>query len=190
MAETIYFNGKKYDSVADMPSSVRQMYEKFNRFLVDENKDGIPDLMQSSSLSGLKDTFNMIKDVAQYSSTEGFEQNQLSIIRVTDTGIYVNGKGYNSVDEMPSHVRQSYQQVVSSAQDGRSEIYDEAWREVNRDEFFKPHDDEILNPQITRQRSHRNAPIETVDSNSRFILLIAVAMLLLGMLVMAWFIFF
>lgn len=190
MAETIYFNGKKYNSVSEMPSNIRQAFEKFNQFLVDANQDGVPDVMQTEGIEGLKDKFSAIKDIAQMSSVEGFEKGQFSIVRETDLGIYVNGKGYNSVDEMPNHVRQAYQQALSSAQDGRSDIFDESWREVERDEFFKPHDDETLNPQFTRQSSQLNTPIETVDSNSRFILLAAIAILFLGILAMGWFIFF
>ena len=188
MAETIYFNGKKYDSIAEMPSSVRQMYEKINRFFADANQDGVPDVMQTEGIEGLKDKVNIIKDIAQLSSAEGFNQEQLSIVRVTDTAIFVNGKGYNSVDDMPNHIWESYEEAVNFAQDGGADIYDEAWREVDRDEFFKPHDDEILNPQITRQSSHSSDPIETVDSTSRFILLAAIAILFLG--VIAWFLFF
>ena len=190
MAETIYFNGKKYDSIAEMPSNVRQMYENINRFFADANQDGVPDVMQTEGIEGLKDKFNIIKDLAQLSSTEGFKQEQLSIVRVTDTGIYVNGKGYNSVDEMPNHIWESYEETVNSAQDGRADIYDEDWREVGRDELFKPHDDEILNPQITGQMPQSNAPIETIDSNSRFILLVVIAILFLGMMAFAWLLFF
>lgn len=190
MSETIYFNGKKYNSVTEMPSSVRQMYEKFDRFLIDKNQDGVPDLMQSGGLSGLKEGFNLIKDAAQMSQMGGFEPGQLEIIRVTDTGIYVNGKRYNSVDEMSNSVRRTYEKTVNSAKDGYSEIYDEDWREVERDEFFQPHDDEILNRRITQRSTNISSPIETVNSNNRFILLISLAILVLGILAMAWFIFF
>ncbi len=190
MAETIYFNGKKYDSIAEMPSHVQQMYEKINRFFADANQDGVPDVLQTEGIEGLKDKFNIIKDLAQLSTTEGFNQAQLSIVRGTDTAIFVNGKGYNSVDEMPNHIWESYEETINAAQDGRAGIYDEAWREVERDEFFKPHDDEILNRQFTRQSSQSSDLIETVDSTSRFILLTAIAILVLGGLAMAWFLFF
>jgi hypothetical protein len=189
MSDTIYFNGKKYNGVAEMPSSVRQNYEKFNQLLLDENQDGIPDLMQSGGLSGLKDTFGLIKEFAQMNSTEGFEQGQFSIIRETERGIFVNGKWYTRVDKMPNHVRQAYEQATQTAKDGRSDIYDETWREVNRDEFFEPHDDEVLNPTILRQSSYNTNPIETVDSNSRFIMLAALAILIIGALAAVWFIF-
>jgi hypothetical protein len=187
MSETIYFNGKRYNSVAEMPSSVRRNYEKFNRIFTDANQDGIPDLVQSGGLSGFKETFNVIKDVAQLSTTEGFTQEQLSIVRVSDTSIFVNGKEYNSVEEMPDYVREEFERTVNIAQDGRSDIYDEAWREVDRDEYFKPHDDEILNQRIGNQASRYNAPIETVDSNNRFILIAAIAIMIIGCMAAVWF---
>ena len=118
--------------------------------------------------------------------TEG----QISIVRETQNGIFVNGKSFGSVHEMPSDIRKTYEEIVGSAQGAGSQIYDEDWREVNRDEFFKPHDDEYLNPQISRRSSPANPPIETVDSNSRFILLISVVILIFGLLAIAWFMFF
>ncbi len=189
MSETIYFNGKKYEGVAEMPLSVRQTYEKFNRFLVDENKDGVPDVIQSGGLSGLKEAFNLIKDVGQISASGGFDSGEISIIRITDTGIYVNGKGYYGVDEMPSHVRKTYLEAVNSAQDGRADIYDEAWRKVDRDDFFTPHDDEILNRQNYQPEVQYNAPIESVNSNNRFIFLAAAAIFFFGVLAIVWFLF-
>ena len=189
MSETIYFNGKRYDSIADMPADIRQIYERFNRLFADADQDGVPDLIQGRGLAGIKDTISAAKELGQMSSQAGWTQEQLSIVRVTDTGIHVNGKSYNSVEEMPTHVRKVYEQVVNSAQEGGYDIYEEPWREVDRDEYFKPHDDEILNRQIRRKKTPFNPPIETVDSNSRFFLIMAGALVLLCSLVVFWFLF-
>ena len=190
MAETIYFNGKKYDSISEMPSSVRQQYEKFNRFFADANQDGVPDIVQGGGISGLKETFDMIKEIGQMSAGEGLTQEQLTIIRETDTGIYVNGKGYYSVEEMPAHIRQAYEQVTRTAKEGGGNIYDEVWREVPRGEFFKPHDDEILNRRITKQPSTTNDIMEPVESTSRFIFLVVAVILVLIIAALVWLVFF
>lgn len=187
MSETIYFNGKKYNSVAEMPSNVRRLYEKINRIIGDDNQDGVPDIVQSGGLTGIKETINVIRDLAQISSTEGFQADQASIIRVTDMGIYVNGKRYHSPAEMPKHTRQEYQRIVNSTQDRAEDIFDESWREVDRSDYFKPHDDEILNQQFSKQVSNTAPPIEMLDSTNRFILIVAVAILIFGCMAAAWF---
>ena len=190
MSETIYFNGKKYNSVSEMPSNVRQMYQKLNRFFVDEDRDGVPDIIQSGGLAGIKETINMVKDIAQISNTKGFEAGQTSIIRVTDTNIFINGKEYANTAEMPDHIRQEFEHTVNIAEDGTEEIFDESWRQVDRAEYFQPHDDEILNQQISRQAPSSETPIEMVDSTNRFILIVTLAILVMGCLLAAWFFLF
>jgi len=190
MAETIYFNGEKYNSVAEMPSSVRQQYEKFNRFFADANQDGVPDIVQSGGISGFKEAFNMIKEIGQMSAGGSLTQEQLTIVRETDTNIFVNGKSYSSVDEMPSHIRQAYEQITSTAREENGTIYDEAWRNVQRDEFFKPHDDETLNRQMKPQPQSMNEPVEPVESTSRFLFLVIAAILVFGIVAMVWLILF
>jgi hypothetical protein len=188
MTETIYFNGRKYNSVAEMPSSVRQKYEKFNRLFADANQDGVPDFVQPNGISDLKDTFNLLKEIGQMGSQERLDPNQVMIVRETDTGIYVNGKGYNNVSEMPSDIRKVYEQATNSGTEVDNDIFEEAWREIDRDEFFKPHDDEILNRQMKPQTLSDS--IEPVDSTSRFVLLVVAAILMLVIAVMLWLILF
>jgi hypothetical protein len=189
MSEIIYFNGRKYNSVSEMPSSVRQMYEKLNRIMIDENQDGVPDMIQSGGLSGVKQAFNMIKDISQMSSANGFQADKLSLVRITDSGIFVNGKVFKDTKEMPDSIREEFDRVVNSAQDGTEEIFDESWRQVDRSDFFNPHDDEILNRQMTRKLPGADSPIQMVDSNTRFIIVIAAAILIVGILIALWFLF-
>ncbi len=187
MSETIYFNGKKYNSAAEMPSNVRQLYEKLSRFSIDENQDGVPDIIQTGGLAGIKETVNMIKDIAQISNTEGFEPGQISLVRITDSNIYINGKEFSSISEMPDHIRQEYEKIIDNSQDGTEDIFDKSWRQVDRAKYFDPHDDEILNQEFSRQGSNFDAPIQTVDSTGRFILIITVAILIFGCLAAVWF---
>ena len=186
MTETIYFNGKKYNDVAEMPSSVRQLYEKLIRFSADDNQDGVPDILQSGGLAGIKETINMIKNISQMSASEGFKSGQISLIRISDTGIYINGKEYSSVAEMSDYTRQEYERIVNTSQDGMEEIFDESWRQIEREKYFNPHDDEILNTQI----SNTDPSIEMVDSTRRFIMIAAVSFLILAGLAAAWFLLF
>jgi len=191
MPETIYFNGKKYESIAEMPPNEKQIYEKFNRFFEDANNDGIPDAFQARNLAGLKDVFGTFKEIAQLSSTaQGLSQDQFSIIRETDQGIFINGKEYQSVAEMSPQIRQVYEKITNSAQEGSYNIFDESWRDVQRDDFFKPHDDEVINTQFSARPTLPQAPIETVDSNTRLVLTIAAGLLIIGGLIFAWYVLF
>ncbi|MFC1997183.1 hypothetical protein ACFLXI_06200 [Chloroflexota bacterium] len=187
MSETIYFNGGKYNSPADMPPNIRQMYQKLNRFMMDENQDGVPDMIQSGGLSGIKETFSVIKDIAQISSAEGFQAEQISVIRVTNSGIYINGKEYASEEAMPVSIRNEYNRIIKEAQDGTEDIFDESWRPVDRDEFFEPHDDETFNRPFLRKTSNSANSIQTVDSTGRFIMIVIVAVLILGLIAAIWF---
>ena len=186
MTETIYFNGKKYNGISEMPPDIRKLVEKLIYFRNDENKDGIPDILQSGGLSGLKETFNLIKDIGQLGSGQGFNSGQISLIRVSDTGIYINGTIYSSVSEMPDSIRNEYEKIVRESQDGRENIYNESWQTLDRTKYFSAQDDEYLNKQFP----NAEAPVEMVDSTSRFILIVAVVCLLLASLAAAWFLFF
>lgn len=186
MTETIYFNGKKYNDIAEMPSNVRLLYEKLIRFSADDNQDGVPDILQSGGLAGIKETINMIKDIGQIGASEDFSAGQMSLIRVSDTGIYINGKEYSSVAEMPDYTRQEYERIVKTSQVGKENIFDESWRQIEREKYFDPHDDEILN----KQHSNTETSIEMVDSTSRFIIIAVVALLIFASVAAAWFLLF
>jgi hypothetical protein len=187
MSETIYINGKKYHSVAEMPKNIRNIYIKLDSLMVDENKDGVPDMIQSGGLSGIKDTVNLIKDLAQFSNVEGLEPGQLSIIRETDSEIFINGKTFASIDEMPANLQQEYEETVKNAKDGTEEIFEETWRQVERDVFFDPHDDEILNQNFSDLIPETSAPMEMIDSTNRLIVIALGALLFFGCIAAAWF---
>jgi hypothetical protein len=182
MTETIYFNGKKYEHVNQMPADVRQMYEFVNRLMVDENQDGVPDVMQPTGLSGAKETYKMIKSMAQLSKAKGVNPQQpLSIIRVTDTEINVDGKSYHSPEEMPNDVWERYDAAVNPAQDAN-------WQEARREPLFQPGKEEVFSQPLPI--SQNGTPVSTVNSNARFILLVVAAILLIGCAAAAWLIVF
>jgi hypothetical protein len=186
MTETIYFNGKKHIDISETPANVRQMVGKLINFSVDENTDGVPDNLQSGGLSGIKETINLIKEIGQFSSEHALNSGQFSLIRVSDTGIYINGKTYSSVAEMPDDIRDDYEKVVTQSQDGSEKIYDESWLNMDREKFFAPHDDENLNRRYPKTENS----IETVDSAGRFFLIVAIVILIFAGFAAAWVLFF
>ena len=49
------------------------------------------------------------------------EPGRLAIILISDSSIFINGKTFNNVDEMPPQVREVYEQVVRDAGLGAKE---------------------------------------------------------------------
>lgn len=95
MSTRIIFNGKEYRGVNDMPADVREAYERIVKTF-DANQNGIPDVIEK--LPEL--------EKLQVSSTQ------------TDQRIVVNGQTYRNVEEMPTEVRQLYEESMKSAQVG------------------------------------------------------------------------
>jgi hypothetical protein len=177
MAEKIFFNGHVYHSVAEMPPDVRDLYERLYQIFQDADRDGVPDIFQQGGLKGIKEAVGFVGDLSKMGQMSGdWTPNQLAIINVSDTVITVNGKSFRSVDEMPPDVRQIYEQVVGEADPSSVEIFDEPWRERDRDSYFIPHDDEHIEPAY-RLAGSSNV-IQPVSSNLGLILAIGVGVVL------------
>ncbi|MEW6358863.1 MAG: hypothetical protein AB1696_21200 [Planctomycetota bacterium] len=93
MGSKIIFNGQEYSSVDDMPADVRRAYERVMGMFADRDGDGVPDSVQQSDGAFTADVV---------------------------TKIVVNGREYNSLDEMPNDVRRMYEMAMSARRDGRS----------------------------------------------------------------------
>ncbi len=188
MAETILFNGKAYRSVSEMPTEVRQMYERVSQLMSDENQDGIPDLIQSGGLQGLRQAFQIAKDFAQTSPGGGpWTQEALTVIQITDSAITVNGKTFGSVEEMPPEIRAVYEKSLQSATPSSLNIYADDWRSEQPDTAFQSQ-----TSQRSRSPATPSSPVathETVDSNARFVWLLVAFLVLIGLAAVLWFFF-
>ncbi len=184
MVEKIIFNGKVYRSVREMPADVRTAYERINRFLIDNDQDGVPDILQDKGLQGLKEVFGLIKEVSKSSQQNSAGTHQMGIIKLTDSYIEVNGKRYRSVEEMPRNVQYAYETIMADLDPSEAGIFDEAWRAIPREEYFEPHDDEYLNPQQS-SFDYEN-PIEEVSANNTLLILFIGVSVLLCMGIFAW----
>jgi len=187
MAEKIYFNGRVYRSVSEIPPNEKQLYDRIESMVKDANRDGVPDILQEGGIEGIKQVFGFMKDVSQMSkSGSPLDQNQLAIIRVTDTSITVNGKRFRSPDEMPAEVSSVYRQVVGEADPAAADvaIYDEPWRERKRDSYFTPHDDEIIEPKY-KPMPTQNA-MEPVTSNLGLVIAAVLAIIFIAIGAYLW----
>jgi len=99
-------------------------------------------------------------------------QEEMAIVKVTDTSITVNGRTFRGIEEMSPEVRRIYQRVVSHAdqpeladqpESEAEEIFDESWRERDRDSYFEPHDDELIEPRYIQPPTQ--SVMEPVTSN-------------------------
>lgn len=182
MSEKYIFNGKVYRSVSEMPSDVRQLYDRLETLLQDQDRDGVPNVFQQGGFKGIKDAFGLIKDVSKMSqSGEKWSSQQMVLIKETDTSISVNGKTFRSVNEMPSEIRRVYQKAVREAEIAEtsaptsSQIYDEPWRERKRDSYFQPHDDENFKPKVRTPLN--SSVIQPVNSNIGLVLAVVLGIL-------------
>jgi len=176
MSERIIFNGRVYQSPSEMPSDLRQVYERLEALSEDENQDGVPDFLQGGGLEGIKEAFGLIKDLSKMSQDGGqWTSQNMVMIKETDTAITVNGKTFRGVEEMPSEIRNIYRKAVAEAVPGEVEIYDEPWRERDRDSYFTPHDDEII--EESYQFPQESDVLQPVNSNIGLILVLVIATL-------------
>ena len=190
MSEKIYFNGHVYNSVSEMEPDTRRLYERLDSFLQDQNRDGVPDVIQEGGLQAIKEAFKFMKEISSVSQGEKtMTQEQMAIIRESDTSITVNGRTIRGVEEMPPEVRRVYQRVVGKAsaatpiKTSESNIYDEPWRERDRDSYFTPHDDENIQPQY--RQSKTPSVMQPVTSNLGLVIaaVLAIVFMVIGALI-------
>jgi hypothetical protein len=84
----IVFNGKAYNSLAEMPANERMAYEQMQKIFVDANGNGIPDFLEG--------------DIARNVMTA-----------LTTNVVNYDGKVYNSLDELPADARQKVQDAFA-----------------------------------------------------------------------------
>jgi hypothetical protein len=115
---TIIFNGQTYTSVEAMPPEARQAYEQALALLADNDRDGIPDIIQ------------------------GAMAGQASVMQM-GTRIVVNGQAYASLDEMPPEARRAYDQVADlfdRNRDGIPDIWQDDMPDLVPQEVVEPAD--------------------------------------------------
>ena len=82
---TIFFNGKSYNSLEEMPSEARQAYEQIANMLVDKNGNGIPDFLEGDIVKNISSFYTAAKS------------------------INYNGNVYNNLNELPLDVQTKVQ---------------------------------------------------------------------------------
>jgi hypothetical protein len=83
----IFFNGKQYNSLDEMPADQRAAYEQVMAFMKDENNNGIPDLFEG--------------DVIQ------------KMMGMASTRVIVNGQEMQSFESLPPEARAKFEKAMS-----------------------------------------------------------------------------
>lgn len=103
-SKLIVIDGKTYKSVDEMPEDVRRNYEHAMSQLGDNNKDGIPDMLENLT-NPIDQNNNGMPDAIE---------NMVSKVFSSSTRIIVNGTEYNSLDELSPELRAKYEQAMGS----------------------------------------------------------------------------
>jgi len=109
----IVIDGKIYKSVEEMPADVRRSYESAMSQFADNDKSGLPDVLED--LTSLKDqNKNGMPD-----AFEGMVSNMIS-----STKIIAEGNEYDNLDELPPDVRAKYEQAMGALDSNRNGVPD------------------------------------------------------------------
>ena len=110
----IVIDGKTYKSVEEMPEDVRRNYESAMSQLADNDRNGIPDV-----LDNLTDLADQNKN-GMPDALEGTVSNVIS----SSTKVIANGTEYNSLDELPPDIRAKYEQAMGTLDANRNGVPD------------------------------------------------------------------
>ena len=99
----IVINGKTYNSVDEMPEDVRKQYEQAMNSIRDENRNQIPDAFES---------MNILADKDRDGIPDAFENMSSNVVVSGNMKIIVDGKEFNSLEDLPPDVRARYEQAM------------------------------------------------------------------------------
>jgi hypothetical protein len=89
------FNGISYNSLDEMPEDIRKHFDQISNIFTDADENGVPDIVE-----GKLDPSNILKEI---------QINQISDnISITRNHFIVNGEVYNSIEDMPESIRDTY----------------------------------------------------------------------------------
>jgi hypothetical protein len=149
----IYFNGKMYNDIAEMPATERQAYEQMMGMFIDKNGNGIPDFLEG----------DIVKNISN--------------IYTTASAIHFDGKTYNNFNELPPDVRQkvstAFNQMASMGI-----IPQETAEEHNRRHHI--HNEPYLESKPFVSREYN--PVIQEDKSGNILWLIVGAVILIGCL--------
>jgi hypothetical protein len=107
MTTRITVNGQTYSGVEQMPPDVRREYELAMGMLADKDGNGVPDVLEGKELPATAENGSRLKPHI--------------VAKFTTSRLLVNGKKYQSWEQVPDAIRNALPQV-RAAPGARSEI--------------------------------------------------------------------
>jgi hypothetical protein len=111
----IVIDGKVYNSVDEMPEDVRQQYEKAMSALKDQNGNKIPDAFENNNMLA-DNNRNGIPDIIENTPGAPIFANAMKIL--------VDGKEFNSLDDLPPEARLKYEKAMGMLDKNQNGIPD------------------------------------------------------------------
>ena len=111
----IVIDGKTYNGVDEMPEDVRKQYELTISSLKDEDRNHIPDAFENMNILADQDR-DGIPDVFENISSNNVFSSSMKII--------VNGKEFNSLEDLPPDVRARYEEAMGKLDTNRNGMPD------------------------------------------------------------------
>ena len=125
----IVIDGKVYNSADEMPEDVRQQYEKAMSALKDQNGNRIPDAFENN---------NMLADTNRNGIPDIIENTAGAPIFAKAMKILVDGKEFNSIDDLPPEARLKYEKAMGMLDKNHNGIPDFVEGMVNAQQFAAP----------------------------------------------------
>jgi hypothetical protein len=157
----IYFNGKIYNSVEEMPANERQAYEQMMGMFIDKNGNGIPDFLEG----------DIVKNISN--------------IYTTASSIDFNGNSYNNFNDLPPDVQQKVSTAFNQMA-GMGIVPQETAEEHNRRHHI--HNEPYLESKPFVSREYN--PVIQEDKSGNIIWLIVGIAIFIACLAVAGVIFF
>ena len=111
----IVIDGRKYNSVEEMPPDVCQKYEQAMSAFKDNNQNNIPDGLENMKILGDKNN-NGVPDILENLATASVLSNSMKFI--------VNGQEFKSLEDLPPEARAKYQQAMGNLDKNQNGIPD------------------------------------------------------------------
>jgi hypothetical protein len=168
----IVIDGKTYKGVDEMPPDVRQQYEQAMRSFMDQNANHIPDLFEDNSQLADRNK-DGIPDIME--NTPGGK------IVATAMKILVDGREFNSLDDLPPDARTNYEKAMRALDANRNGIPDvlegTAGRQQNLTSVSTSVGAEIARP-VSRPEMRIESPTMTPDTSNGWMLVLLGAVIL------------
>ena len=111
----IVIDGKTYNSVNEMPADVRARYEQAMRTLKDQDGNRIPDVLEGKDL---------LSDADRDGMPDRLENLAGAPLVTNSFKVLLDGREYNSLDNLPPEARAKYEQAMGSLDANRNGIPD------------------------------------------------------------------